>query len=59
MSLDLITQWVDQAIDQTPVLDVHTHLYPPSFGAFNLWGVDDHFTNHTLIADTIRANDVS
>jgi hypothetical protein len=59
MSLDLITQWVDQAIDQTPALDVHTHLYPPSFGAFNLWGVDELLTYHYLIAETIRASDVS
>jgi hypothetical protein len=59
MSLDLITQWVDQAIDQTPVLDLHTHLYPPSFGAFNLWGVDELLTYHYLIAETIRASDVS
>jgi hypothetical protein len=59
MSLDLITQWVDQAIDQTSVLDLHTHLYPPSFGAFNLWGVDELLTYHYLIAETIRASDVS
>jgi hypothetical protein len=58
MSFDQISQWVDHAMLGTPVLDLHTHLYPPSFGAFNLWGIDELLTYHYLIAETIRASDV-
>lgn len=57
-SSEQIVQWVDQAIESTPVLDLHTHLYPPSFGAFNLRGIDELLTYHYLIAETIRATDV-
>jgi hypothetical protein len=59
MPFQQIEQWVDHAMLRTPVLDLHTHLYPPSFGGFNLWGIDELLTYHYLIAETIRASDVS
>jgi hypothetical protein len=58
MPFEQIEQWVEEAIGQTPVLDLHTHLYPPSFGGFNLWGIDELLTYHYLIAETIRATDI-
>ena len=36
----LVSQWVDLAVASTPVYDLHTHLYPPSFGSLMLWGID-------------------
>lgn len=33
------------------VVDLHTHLFPPSHGALMLWGVDELLTYHYLIAE--------
>ena len=40
-------------VDRTPILDIHTHLYPPSFG-MTLWGVDEILTYHYLVAEVMR-----
>ncbi len=58
---------VDQALADQPILDLHTHLYPPSFGTptpgaggladpngLMLWGIDDLLTYHYLIAELFR-----
>src|SRR2546423_519472 len=55
-SASQISQWVDDAVASTPVYDLHTHLYPPTFGPLMLWGIDELLTYHYLIAETIRAN---
>jgi hypothetical protein len=33
------------------VIDLHTHLLPPSHGGLMLWGVDELLTYHYLIAE--------
>src|ERR1041385_1834033 len=53
-----ISHWVDEAVAKTPIYDLHTHLYPPNFGAFNLWGIDELLNYHYLIAETIRLSDI-
>lgn len=58
MSLEL-SRWVDQAVQSTPVYDLHTHLYPPNFGPFMLWGVDELLNYHYLIAEVLRVSNVS
>lgn len=45
---------VEQAVAETPLTDVHTHLYPPSFGGLLRWGIDDLLTYHYLVAETLR-----
>jgi len=45
---------VDAAVREVKVTDVHTHLFPPSFGGLLLWGVDELVTYHYLIAETLR-----
>src|SRR5580692_8713691 len=47
---------VQKAIDDAPVVDLHTHLYSPEFGAMNLWGIDELLTYHYLIAETLRTD---
>lgn len=54
------------ALDAEPVLDMHTHLYPPSFGTPDpnprsvdptgllLWGTDELLTYHYLVAEVFR-----
>lgn len=45
---------VDEIVQNTPLVDVHTHLYPPTFGSLLLRGVDDLLTYHYLVAETLR-----
>jgi hypothetical protein len=58
---------VDRAIQNQPIVDMHTHLYPPGFGTplpgrsgktdpsgLMLWGVDELLTYHYLIAEVYR-----
>ena len=58
---------VSQVLTATPVVDMHTHLYPPTFGTpvphrgnavdpsgLMLWGVDALVTYHYLIAEVFR-----
>lgn len=54
-----ISQWVHDAISSIPVYDLHTHLYPPTFGGLMLWGIDELLTYHYLIAETMRVSELS
>ena len=45
---------VGEIVQNTPVTDIHTHLYDPAFGDILLWGVDELITYHYLIAETMR-----
>jgi hypothetical protein len=54
-----ISQWVDQSIESTRIYDLHTHLYPPTFGPLMLWGIDELLTYHYLVAEAMRVSDLS
>src|SRR5712691_10720497 len=43
---------------RTPVIDVHTHVFPPEFDGLFLHGIDDLLTYHYLIAETFRSTDL-
>ncbi|MFO1501622.1 MAG: glucuronate isomerase [Verrucomicrobiota bacterium] len=45
---------VTQAVQSTPVYDIHTHLYDPAFGDLLLWGIDDLLVYHYLVAEAFR-----
>ena len=45
---------VRDAFDQHPIVDIHTHLFPPEMGPMFLWGPDDLLTYHYLKAETSR-----
>jgi hypothetical protein len=58
---------VERALFNQPVIDLHTHLYPPAFGTpvpnatgqtdpngLMLWGIDELVTYHYLIAEVYR-----
>ena len=64
---DQIPHAVDRALAAQPVPDMHTHLYPPTFGTpvpnatgrtdpagLLLWGVDELVTYHYLVAEVYR-----
>lgn len=50
---------VDEVVSTAAVIDMHTHLFPPQFGALNLYGIDHLLTYHYLIAELFRVGDVT
>ncbi len=50
---------VDDVVNRTPVIDLHTHLYGPEFGGLSLYGVDELLTYHYLIAETFRSAEIA
>ena len=49
---------VKHIVEETPVVDIHTHLYAPEFGSLLLWGIDELLTYHYLIAEALRVSDM-
>src|SRR3989454_7431882 len=45
---------VEKIVANTPVFDIHTHLYDPAFKALLLWGVDELLVYHYLVAEVFR-----
>jgi hypothetical protein len=50
---------VAEVVNGTPVVDIHTHLFAPEFGALNLSGIDELLTYHYLVAETFRSTDIT
>ena len=51
----LLRKQIEDVVSRTPVIDIHTHLYPPQFGKLNLYGIDELLTYHYLIAEMFRS----
>ncbi len=45
-------------MSETPIFDMHTHLFPPAFGDLSRWGIDNLLTYHYLVAEVMRATDI-
>lgn len=54
-----IRKRVIKAVDEVKITDIHTHLYPKSFGELLLRGIDELLTYHYLISETIRWGTIS
>jgi hypothetical protein len=54
-----LRQQVRLVVNATPVIDVHTHVFPPEFGSICLFGIDDLLNYHYLIAETFRSTNIS
>jgi hypothetical protein len=54
-----LRQQVEQIVTTTPVIDVHTHVFPPAFDGMFLQGIDDLLTYHYLISETFRSTNLS
>src|SRR5450432_54447 len=50
---------VELVVATAPVIDVHTHVFPPEFDGMFFHGIDDLLTYHYLIAETFRSTDIS
>ena len=55
---DQLQTAVDRALAATPFIDMHTHLYPPTFGKLGLWGIDQLVTYHYLEAELFRFSSI-
>jgi hypothetical protein len=53
-----VAAWVERAVAETQVYDIHTHLYDPAFGDLLLWGVDELLVYHYLVAEGFRFFDI-
>jgi hypothetical protein len=56
LASDRIRPTVERAVAETPVFDIHTHLYAAPFGDLLLWGPDELITYHYLIAEVCRTD---
>lgn len=46
-----LASYVREAVGSVPVIDVHTHLFPPTHGKLMLWGINELLTYHYLVAE--------
>ena len=56
--IENLRQTVIEIVNSTPVLDIHTHLYPPSFRELSLWGIDELVNYHYLVAELFRSSSI-
>nr|CCA23855.1 conserved hypothetical protein [Albugo laibachii Nc14]CCA24039.1 conserved hypothetical protein [Albugo laibachii Nc14] len=50
-STEEIADFVKESILSVRVVDVHTHLFPPTHGTLMLWGINELITYHYLVAE--------
>jgi hypothetical protein len=51
-----ISSTVEDVLAATEIIDIHTHLFAPSFGKLGLWGIDELLTYHYLEAEFFRSS---
>jgi hypothetical protein len=50
---------VEEVLNQTRFIDIHTHLFPAAFGKLGLWGIDELLTYHYLEAEFFRSSETT
>ena len=58
-SIKQLESVIRSAVAEVEVIDVHTHLFPPSHGQLMLWGIDELLTYHYLVAEFFMTAPVS
>ena len=46
-----LAEVITEAVSECEVIDLHTHLFPPSHGELLLWGIDELLTYHYLVSE--------
>jgi len=59
LNTDEIRSAVEDELQSTQLIDVHTHLFMPSLGKLGLWGIDELITYHYLEAELFRFSSVT
>jgi hypothetical protein len=54
-----ISSVVEDVLATTSFIDIHTHLFAPTFGKLGLWGIDELLTYHYLEAELFRSSDIA
>jgi len=54
MDFKKLAKQVTKIVDETPIADIHTHIYSETFGDLLLWGIDELLTYHYLVAELFR-----
>lgn len=54
-----ISRTVESVLAHTRFVDIHTHLFAPSFGKLGLWGIDELLTYHYLEAEFFRSSETT
>jgi hypothetical protein len=54
-----ISSTVERIVNDTAVVDMHTHLYSEEFGDIGLWGLDELINYHYLIAENFRISPIA
>ncbi|KAG2502726.1 hypothetical protein JM16_009424 [Phytophthora kernoviae] len=49
-----VAEFVREAVASVQVIDVHTHLFPPTHGKLMLWGINELLTYHYLVAEFLQ-----
>lgn len=57
-NINLLHETISEIVSNTQVIDIHTHLFAPQFGAMNLFGIDELLTYHYLVAELFRFSDI-
>lgn len=50
-NISALTSLITAEVSCAEVIDLHTHLLPPSHGSLCLWGIDELLTYHYLVAE--------
>jgi hypothetical protein len=50
---------VEDVLESTSFIDIHTHLFSPAFGKVGLWGIDELLTYHYLEAEFFRSSNIT
>lgn len=58
-SKDELKKSIHEIVNRMPIIDVHTHLFPPSHGDLMLWGINELLTYHYLVAEYFLVCDKS
>jgi len=56
LEIGQISPVVEDVLASTEIIDIHTHLFAPSFGKLGLWGIDELLTYHYLEAEFFRSS---
>src|SRR3954467_11886752 len=54
LTAEQIRNVVEEELQRTRFIDIHTHLFMPSLGKLGLWGIDELITYHYLEAELFR-----
>ncbi len=54
LAADQVLSAVQEQLQATRIIDIHTHLFMPSLGKLGLWGIDELITYHYLEAEFFR-----